>query len=116
MKKHPKHSHREMALLEALHRLGGSARSAELAKTLDVSEETVRRTIKALSRAGVLERMYGGAFLAGPGKVPTFFTDDGQVLYDSRVICEYLNDLAQGSLMPATGRARWETLTLLIST
>lgn len=46
------------------------------------------------------------------GKVPTFFTDDGQVLYDSRVICEYLNDLAQGSLMPATGRARWETLTL----
>jgi glutathione S-transferase len=46
------------------------------------------------------------------GKVPTFFTDDGQVLYDSRVICEYLNDLAQGSLIPATGRARWETLTL----
>jgi len=46
------------------------------------------------------------------GKVPTFFTDDGQVLYDSRVICEYLNDLAQGSLIPASGRARWETLTL----
>lgn len=46
------------------------------------------------------------------GKVPTFFTDDGQVLYDSRVICEYLNDLAQGSLFPAPGRARWETLTL----
>lgn len=46
------------------------------------------------------------------GKVPTFFTDDGQVLYDSRVICEYLNDLAQGSLIPATGKARWETLTL----
>jgi glutathione S-transferase len=46
------------------------------------------------------------------GKVPTFFTDDGQVLYDSRVVCEYLNDLAQGSLIPATGKARWETLTL----
>ena len=27
------------------------------------------------------------------GKVPTFFTDDGAVLYDSRVICEYLNEL-----------------------
>lgn len=40
-----KHSHRELELLEALHRLGGSGRSAELAKTLDVSEETVRRTI-----------------------------------------------------------------------
>jgi len=46
MKKTTKHSHRELELLEALHRLGGSARSAELAKTLDVSEETVRRTIK----------------------------------------------------------------------
>jgi glutathione S-transferase len=34
------------------------------------------------------------------------------VLYDSRVICEYLNDLAQGSLIPASGRQRWETLTL----
>lgn len=66
MTKKAKHSHRELELLEALHRLGGSARSAELAKTLDVSEETVRRTIKALSKAGVLERMYGGAHLAGP--------------------------------------------------
>jgi glutathione S-transferase len=46
------------------------------------------------------------------GKVPTFFTDDGQVLYDSRVICEYLDDLAQGTLLPAGGTARWATLTL----
>lgn len=46
------------------------------------------------------------------GKVPTFFTDDGQVLYDSRVICEYLNDLFKGSLFPSTGRERWTTLTL----
>ena len=46
------------------------------------------------------------------GKVPTFFTDEGQVLYDSRVICEYLNDLGGGSLFPAAGRARWKALTL----
>jgi len=46
------------------------------------------------------------------GKVPTFFTDDGQVLYDSRVICEYLNDFAKGSLFPASGAARWSALTL----
>ncbi len=45
------------------------------------------------------------------GKVPTFFTDDGQVLYDSRVICEYLNDQAKGNLLPASGTPRWETLT-----
>lgn len=45
------------------------------------------------------------------GKVPTFITDDGQVLYDSRVICEYLNDLGRGSLIPASGPARWRVLT-----
>lgn len=46
------------------------------------------------------------------GKVPTFFTDDGQVLFDSRVICEYLDTLAGGSLIPRDGAARWKTLTL----
>lgn len=46
------------------------------------------------------------------GKVPTFFTDDGQVLYDSRVICEYLDDLGGGALFPAAGPERWTTLTL----
>jgi glutathione S-transferase len=46
------------------------------------------------------------------GKVPTFLTDDGQVLYDSRVICEYLDDLAGGTLFPRAGKARWVTLTL----
>jgi glutathione S-transferase len=46
------------------------------------------------------------------GKVPTFYTDDGQVLYDSRVICEYLNELARGKMLPAGGSARWVTLTL----
>lgn len=45
------------------------------------------------------------------GKVPTLFTDDGQVLYDSRVICEYFNDLAGGALFP-TGPQRWPALTL----
>ncbi len=72
MTKNNKHSHRELELIDALHRLGGSARSSELAKTLDVSEETVRRTIKALSKTGVLERMYGGAHLTGPRNTPGF--------------------------------------------
>lgn len=46
------------------------------------------------------------------GKVPTFFTDDGQVLYDSRVICEYLDHFAGGLLLPPPGKDRWTTLTL----
>lgn len=46
------------------------------------------------------------------GKVPTFFTDDGEAIYDSRVICEYLNEQAKGSIFPAAGTARWRALTL----
>ena len=41
------------------------------------------------------------------GKIPTLITDDGTVLYDSRVICEYLNGLGDGRLLPPSGAARW---------
>jgi glutathione S-transferase len=41
------------------------------------------------------------------GKVPTLVTDDGTVLYDSRVICEYFNEIGGGQLVPAQGAARW---------
>jgi len=44
------------------------------------------------------------------GKVPTFLTDAGEALFDSRVICEYLDALAGGKLFPA-GPQRWQALT-----
>lgn len=43
------------------------------------------------------------------GKIPAAQTRDGQLLFDSRVICEYLDDYAQGGLFPV-GAARWEAL------
>ena len=47
------------------------------------------------------------------GQVPTFFCDDGSVLYDSRVVSEYLDDLGGGALFPRTGAERWARLTEL---
>ena len=44
-------------------------------------------------------------------KVPALRTHNGLCLYDSRVICEYLNTLSQGTLFPASGYARWNSLT-----
>jgi len=44
-------------------------------------------------------------------KVPSLTTDDGLVLYDSPVICEYLDTLHAGpKLFPAEGNARWIAL------
>jgi len=44
------------------------------------------------------------------GKIPTLILDDGVALFDSRVICEYLNDLGGGGLLPPPGAARWRVL------
>jgi glutathione S-transferase len=45
------------------------------------------------------------------GKVPCLVTDDGMALFDSRVICEYLDGLHGGRKMfPAAGPARWMAL------
>ena len=46
-------------------------------------------------------------------KLPTLVTDDGVPLFDSYVICEYLDSLNKGAkLLPAPGPARWPVLTL----
>ncbi|MCZ4312969.1 glutathione S-transferase family protein [Comamonadaceae bacterium G21597-S1] len=42
-------------------------------------------------------------------KIPTLVLDGGNCLFDSVVICEYLNDLAGGSLFPQ-GDAKWPAL------
>jgi glutathione S-transferase len=45
------------------------------------------------------------------GKIPTLVLDDGTPLYDSGVICEYLDSLhAAAKLFPPQGSARWTAL------
>jgi glutathione S-transferase len=44
-------------------------------------------------------------------KIPALTTDEGDVLFDSPVICEYLDSLHGGAkLFPAGGAARWTAL------
>jgi glutathione S-transferase len=44
-------------------------------------------------------------------KIPTLVLDDGSALYDSRVICEYLDTLHAGpKLYPESGAERWVAL------
>jgi glutathione S-transferase len=86
----------------------------------------VRKCMVVAHELGIADRIEKLPSAAGPvkrdatilpknplGQVPTFLCDDGQVLYDSRVICEYLDATHSGSLFPADGTQRWARLTEL---
>jgi glutathione S-transferase len=46
-------------------------------------------------------------------KIPTLVTEDGMVIFDSKVICEYLDGLSPSPVMfPASGPERMKTLVL----
>jgi glutathione S-transferase len=45
------------------------------------------------------------------GKIPALVLDDGTAMIDSRVICEYLDNVGGGKFFPA-GAMRWKALTL----
>lgn len=47
------------------------------------------------------------------GKVPVVETDDGRILCEASIICDYFDSLHDGPrLMPQAGAARWEVLRL----
>jgi glutathione S-transferase len=46
------------------------------------------------------------------GKIPCLVTDEGEAVFDSHVICEYLDSLSSSPvLFPKDGAERWRTLT-----
>ncbi|MFO1330328.1 MAG: glutathione S-transferase [Rubrivivax sp.] len=90
-----------------------------------VTSPYARKCMVAATELGVADRIQLLASAAHPvnrdatlvaanplGKVPTFVTDEGLVLYDSRVICEWLDTRFGPKLVPAGGDARWRTLVL----
>ncbi len=46
-------------------------------------------------------------------KVPTLVLDDGEAIYDSRIICAYFDSLTDQCLAPRAGPGRWRVLTEL---
>jgi len=44
------------------------------------------------------------------GKIPALVLEDGTALYDSRVICEYLDSVTTAARIFPDGTKRWETL------
>jgi glutathione S-transferase len=68
------------------------------------------RIVKLPSAAHPLKRDARIASFNPLAKVPAAKLADGTLLFDSRVICEYLDDLGHGSLFPR-GPERWKVLT-----
>ena len=57
-------NHREQEILKELRLAGGSCRVGYLAERLGVSDETVRRNIKALQEKSKVRKVHGGVLLA----------------------------------------------------
>ncbi|MBT5267529.1 MAG: glutathione S-transferase [Rhodospirillaceae bacterium] len=86
----------------------------------------VRKVMITAHELGLIDRLEivdGGGTPVAPNqdlakvnpirKIPTLVTDDGSVLYDSGVICEYLDSLhGRDKIFPAAGPARFEALRL----
>lgn len=60
-------NHREREILDELRLAGGSARIPFLAQRLRVSEETIRRNIRALELQGLVGKVHGGVHLKESG-------------------------------------------------
>ncbi len=94
-------------------RLYHSATSPYVRKVMVVLHETAQFAEVSLVTASGTPVDAGSMPLAlNPlGKIPALERDDGPALYDSRVICRFLDDRAAAGLYPAGARL-WDTLTL----
>lgn len=84
-----------------------------------------RKVWLAAAELGLTDRIEASTAAASPvadnpdlsalnplGKIPVLVTDEGQALYDSRVIADYLDSLTPRRLCPDSGPERWAVQTL----
>jgi len=85
----------------------------------------VRKVLVAMAMKGVTDKIQMVATDTNPGdnvqlntanplgKIPCLMLDDGTALFDSHVICEYIDSLAPAPvLFPKSGPQRFKTLTI----
>lgn len=94
-------------------RLFHSKTSPYVRKVMVVLQETgLLDQVSLISAAGTPVDVGSMPLAQNPlGKIPALERDDGPALYDSRVICRYLDTMAGDRLYPAAPRL-WDTLTL----
>jgi glutathione S-transferase len=94
-------------------RLHWSSRSPFVRKVMVVAHEAgLADRIERIPTVVALTRQDSSVMRRNPlGKIPTLLLEDGRTLYDSVVICEYLDGLGGTPLLfPAAGPARIDSL------
>jgi glutathione S-transferase len=94
-------------------KLHWSSRSPYVRKVMICAYELgLAQSIERIHSVVSLSQPNTGVMRDNPlGKIPTLILDDGRILYDSVVICEYLDSLHGGTpLFPASGPPRWVAL------
>ena len=91
-------------------KLHWSPRSPFVRKVMIAAHELgVAERIETVRTVVGMEQVNQGLLVDNPlNKIPTLVLDDGRAIYDSLVICEYLDAMAGGALFAGD---RWEVLT-----
>ena len=96
-------------------KLHWSPRSPFVRKVMVVLNETGQiRDVELVRNPVAMDKPNPVLMIDNPlSKIPTLVLEGGEMIYDSRVICEYLDGLHDGErLFPAGGSARFRALTL----
>jgi len=94
-------------------RLHWSPRSPFVRKVMIAAHELgLADRLETIRTRVATNQVHKGLLTDNPiGKIPTLLLADGTILYDSVVICEYLDSIApQPKLFPAAGAARFQAL------
>ena len=94
-------------------RLHWSPRSPFVRKVMIAAHELgLADQIETMRTRVAMNEVHRGLLSDNPiGKIPTLLLADGTILYDSLVICEYLDSIAPGRrIFPAAGPKRFEAL------
>ena len=94
-------------------KLHWSPRSPYVRKVMILAHETgLADSLDRVRSAVAMKKVNAEVMRVNPlGKIPTLVLDDGHALFDSAVICEYLDSLHGGTpLFPRSGPPRWAAL------
>ncbi len=94
-------------------KLHWSPRSPYVRKVMIFAHETgLADSMERVSSVVAMKKTNPAVMRDNPlNKIPTLVLDDGRVLFDSAVICEYLDSLHGGTpLFPGSGPPRWAAL------